>query len=320
MCTRPMAALPIGRTENGKTKYKIIPYTRAFGLDKPDNDYSQIVVNRGSMILIHCGKCTECKMSYAKQWSDRCMLELQQHESSYFLTLTYDDDHIKKNDKGYPTLDYSHFQGFMKRLREAIEPKKCRFFMSGEYGSRTKRPHYHAIIFGLELNDLEFYGKSGANCNIYTSKFINDKWQLGQVLIGDVTPQSCAYVARYVTKKQGSCKADYEKLDILPEFTHMSLKPGIGKDVYSPEIFRKGYLCLSTENGGIRVYPPKYYEPLFEAEFPDEYEELKRHRTQVLETQAIEFTNESSKTYYEHLDDKDIVNAEKSSSFVRNQI
>lgn len=335
MCTRPLAGIPDGKTANGKTKYKIVSYSRAFGTDIPDQEIMPLPYNRNKMIEIPCGKCQECRLAYAKQWSDRCMLELQNHNSSFFLTITYDDSHLPTNDKGYPTLKKEDFQLFMKRLRKAISkeytsdpdghkipnihyhPNGVRYYMCGEYGSLTKRSHYHAIIFGLELNDLELYGKSETGETVFTSEWIHSLWLKGQIIIGSVTPQSCAYVARYVMKKQGNGKKDYEKLQIVPEYTNMSLKPGIGRINYSPEIFEKGYLCISTEKGGLRIYPPRYYEKLYEQDNPLEYEKIKNERKIRMENRAVQFKNQSSKTFLDHHGDKEACLESRTSGLIR---
>lgn len=335
MCTRPLAGIPDGKTANGKTKYKIVSYSRAFGTNVPDQEVMPLPYNRNKMIEIPCGKCQECRLAYAKQWSDRCMLELQNHKSSFFLTLTYDDSHLPTNSKGYPTLRKEHFQLFMKRLRKAIStkylkiydgqnipnphyhPNGVRYYMCGEYGTHTKRSHYHAIIFGLELIDLKVYGKTDLGDVIYTSEWIDSLWSKGNVIIGSVTPQSCAYVARYVTKKQGNGKKDYEKLQIVPEYTNMSLKPGIGKSNYTPEIFEKGYMCVGTETGGLRIYPPRYYEKLYEQENPEGLKKIKNERKIRMENRAVQFDNQSSKNYLDHHEDKEICLAARTSSLIR---
>ena len=105
------------------------------------------------------------------------MLELQYHDSAYFVTLTYDDFHIPK--AYYPdpetgevhtsyTLCKRDFQLWMKRLRKKFSDDKIRFFACGEYGGQTKRPHYHAIVFGLHLNDLVKYKTVKEGDSYYT--------------------------------------------------------------------------------------------------------------------------------------------------------
>jgi hypothetical protein len=99
-------------------------------------------------------------------------------------------------------------------------------YAAGEYGDQTKRPHYHAIIYGLELDDLVFYKKmalESANLyyNYYNSESLQSCWRdkdgndIGFVVVGKVTWETCAYVARYIMKKQKGQGADiYEKFNI----------------------------------------------------------------------------------------------------------
>lgn len=68
----------------------------------------------------------------------------------------------------YPTLRKRHYQLFFKRLRKWYG-KPIRYFGTGEYGSKTQRPHYHFIIFGLKLDDLKLYGRNGLKQPMYTS-------------------------------------------------------------------------------------------------------------------------------------------------------
>ena len=74
----------------------------------------------------------------------------------------------------------------------------------------TLRPHYHGIFFGLSLEDLEAVQilsplgdpvKNAFGDIYYKSEILEDIWKNGLVGLGEVTWKSCAYVARYVTKK-----------------------------------------------------------------------------------------------------------------------
>jgi hypothetical protein len=44
-------------------------------------------------------------------------------------------------------------------LRKKISPLKIRFFHCGEYGDKTRRPHYHALIFGYGFPDKKLFKK-----------------------------------------------------------------------------------------------------------------------------------------------------------------
>lgn len=102
------------------------------------------------------------------------MLESQQHEHNWFLTLTYNDDNLIKNvewsvsrldgELGFtPFLNKDDFTAFKKRLLSRMRDKYgytgIRFFECGEYGSKNGRPHFHAIFFNLPIPDLELVKK-----------------------------------------------------------------------------------------------------------------------------------------------------------------
>lgn len=159
------------------------------------------------------------------------MLERLQHEHATFVTLTYSDDNIPLQD-GAATLAPADLQNFLKRLRTHLAPSRIRFFAVGEYGDRTQRPHYHLIIYGLptckrsRTNAGLPATNSPATC-CHPCKTLHYLWGLGRIFQGSVTAESCQYVAGYTVKKMTS--ADDSRLKGRhPEFTRMSLRPGIG--------------------------------------------------------------------------------------------
>ena len=97
-------------------------------------------------IIIPCGQCSGCRLDRSADFAVRCVHESRMHNKNCFITLTYDDDHLPK----YDDLVYDHFQSFMKNLRHECPPG-LKFYMCGEYGDKTQRPHYHALVFGHDL-------------------------------------------------------------------------------------------------------------------------------------------------------------------------
>ena len=102
-----------------------------------------------------CGKCVPCIKSRKNKWKHRILFESNDHEFSSFVTLTYDNDHLRfQNEKTgewtLPTLVPSDVRNFLKRLRRAVSPTRIRFYACGEYGDRNWRPHYHLALFGYE--------------------------------------------------------------------------------------------------------------------------------------------------------------------------
>lgn len=249
-----------------------------------NHNTNSIVRTVKNYMEIPCGSCLGCRLDYSRQWADRCMLELSEHTSSYFVTLTYDDYHLPKTHYVNPetgelcvanTLVKSDFQKFIRSLRKRTG-QKIRYFMSGEYGTNTIRPHYHAILFGLSLDDLRQVGANKLGQPYYTSDTILSAWSdsdglpRGFCTIGDVTWESCAYTARYVMKKVGQDKEVFTSRNMQPEFTLMSRKPGIGYGYYAshPKLMEYEHIHYSTPEGGKQCSIPRYFKRKYAEENP----------------------------------------------------
>lgn len=215
-----------------------------------------------------CGQCVGCRLERSRQWAVRIMHESQMHDTSLFVTLTYDDEHLESY-----SLVYRDFQLFMKKLRKYFDGKGVRFYMCGEYGDNFGRPHFHVVLFGCFFDDREFFTELSSGSKLYTSKALAKLWGKGFCSIGDVTFESAAYVARYVMKKMTGTAAEQhyqlldertgEVIDRVPEFCRMSLKPGIGADWY--EKFKKEvYPRDEVVMNGSKFKPPRYYDKRFD--------------------------------------------------------
>lgn len=168
------------------------------------------------------GNASDVEYSKERNWTTRIELEAKQwpKEQVWFITLTYDDDHVpgmilktgellrkaqyvwkpgEKSPESVQTLLYTDVQKFLKRLRKAYK-KKLRFFCAGEYGEQTARPHYHMILYGWEPTDLKQLYKIHHN-GYYTSEWLEKLWGNGQIQIAQAVPETWRYVAGYVQKK-----------------------------------------------------------------------------------------------------------------------
>lgn len=251
-CDFPLKAYLTGQqTSSGKS---LITFNRAKSVN------SQL-----SPMEIPCNNCMGCKLERSRQWSIRMMHEARYHPQNCFLTLTYNDESVPQNFG----LDLRHFQLFMKRLRRSLD-QKIRFFACGEYGDLNGRPHYHAIIFNYDPPDRVFMERSDSGEPIYGSETVSRLWGAGRCTVQDVTYKSCAYVARYVTKKiktGDTFGADrYYRLSpvdgafhsVRPEFAVMSRRPGIGAKFardFKSDFYPSGFLVVD----GVRQAPPKFY-------------------------------------------------------------
>lgn len=178
----------------------------------------------------------------------------------------------------------------MKRYRWWADHKHLRYFHCGEYGEKSLRPHYHAIIFGHDFADKKHHTTINGN-PLYTSKHLENLWTHGHCLIGAATFESAAYVARYVTKKITGPKAldhynqvDYETGEILteriPEYVTMSRRPGVGK-MWFDRFFKDVYPSDEVILRGKRSKAPKYYNAQYEKLFPEDYAKIKAARTRA---------------------------------------
>lgn len=218
-------------------------------------------------VSIPCGKCLGCRLEYSRQWAIRCMHESKCHETSSFVTLTYDDNHLPRSGSLRPE-DYTLF---MKRLRHKFP--LVRYFQCGEYGERLQRPHHHAILFGVYFPDQRFL-KSRKDTRLYTSNMLEQIWQQGQCTIGAVTFDSAQYVARYTMKHmQGS---DHYQ-GRVPEYCTMSRRPGIGAtwiDRYRNDVYPHDEVIVK----GLATRPPRYYDNRLEKQAPTVHTRIKGAR------------------------------------------
>ena len=132
------------------------------------------------------------------------MVEAEYHDDNIFLTLTYDNDNLPAPLENSPInpLVKRDLQLFIKRLRKRFPDQRIRYFACGEYGGASMRPHYHLILFGLKLDDLKLLYKNDDQFRYYTSDSIHSCWNYGYHIITSVNWETCAYVARYIVKKQ----------------------------------------------------------------------------------------------------------------------
>jgi len=203
-----------------------------------------------STFQLPCGKCISCRLEYARQTAIRCVHEASMYEKSSFITLTYSDENLK-SDK----LDYSHIQKFIKKLRKSI-PQTISTFITGEYGDKTKRPHWHAIIFNWSPADGVPKYITSQGHQTYSSKTLDDLWSYGITEFGSVTIDSAGYCARYAAKKLSHGRDGTHDFDPISK---KSSRHAIGKTYIQKHfrsIFNLGFLVLEGEKLAI----PRYYE------------------------------------------------------------
>lgn len=278
-CYHPLKAFILSVRNDGKKNVKITSYnTDHLEINPINNVKIEIKDNKTQFPLYHrvddyvevpCGHCLGCRLDYSRMWSCRLICELQTQPAgsrSFFVTLTYNDENIPCVDSNFRdspqmfTLRKKHIQDFMKSLRKRFPENRIRFYCAGEYSPKF-RPHYHMILYNVPLDDLKVHTVKNGNI-YYTSLLLDSIWKKGYTLIGEVTAESCGYVAQYCLKKAFSnLNTDYEELGIEKEFILMSRRPGIGADWLEKhkDLLSSPVINLSTSNGGRQFTIPRYY-------------------------------------------------------------
>lgn len=222
-------------------------------------------------LRLPCGQCVGCRLERSRQWAIRCVHEASLYDDNCFLTLTFDEEHFPPSG----SLDKADFQNFMKRFRKKCG-KRIRYYHCGEYGEQFGRPHYHAIIFNYDFSDKELHSEKNGH-KVYTSKTLSELWPFGFSLIGSVTFDSAAYVARYIMKKINGDMAEAHYDGKEPEYTTMSRRPGIGKGWYEKwkdDVFPSDEVIIK----GVACKPPRFYEIILDKENKLMYADVKRER------------------------------------------
>lgn len=221
-------------------------------------------------MTVPCGRCIGCRLERGRQWAVRCMHEAQLHSENSFLTLTYE--------KAPLSLVPADLRDFWKRLRWFLGSQRISYFAAGEYGEVTRRPHYHACVFGYWPSDAVFHKHTARGDSLYRSAELERLWGHGIVWIGAVTFESAQYVAGYIAKKVTGELAEvhYRTVDehgeiheLEPEFSRSSRKPAVGLRWLNSFGESDAWRHDSVVTRGARSKVPKYYDRKFSERKPE---------------------------------------------------
>ncbi|GMO29566.1 MAG: hypothetical protein Ta2B_10550 [Termitinemataceae bacterium] len=227
------------------------------------------------MLKVPCQKCINCRIARTAEWSTRLLHEMHYYpdDQCYFITLTYDEDHFPP----FGSLSKRHLLNFVQTLKRHTNSPNLKYFMTGEYGDETFRPHYHLILLGLDVDTTDI------------TDVINSCWKKGLIDVGTVTAESIQYTCGYVQKKYSGEKALEEYGEYIePPFQLQS--NGIGKKWL---VENKNKPSVLTDGIKIHGKPrsfPRYYKKLLEKDGSD----FKYY----LQKKAFD----AKKEYYEKLD------------------
>lgn len=186
--------------------------------------YEPIREDRLYIPYYKCGCCPECLSEKSRYWALRCAMEAKD-SPAMMITLTYDTyvynerGEIVGEEVDKRSVSKRDCQLFIKRLRKHFSPVRLKYLISAEYGKRTGRSHYHALIFGATFPDCVPYKKSKRGHQIFRSQTLARIWGNGICTVDCLNPT--ASVARYCTKY---CAKDSGRSDLFMLFSH-----GIGE-------------------------------------------------------------------------------------------
>ena len=248
---------------------------------------------------VPCGSCVACLKRRAGHWSFRLNEEAKQSTSSAFLTLTYKTAPLSKN--GRHTLVKKDFQNFLKRLRKLCPTNKIKYYACGEYGSKTRRPHYHAIILNLPQSLIQRPDK------------IESTWGHGHTMLTHSNQVTINYVVGYMTK--GRFEPDSPTDDRIKEFSLMSKK--MGMNYLTPKMisyYRDRYVACIVSRGGHIISMPRYYKQKIFTK-----EELKQINKEYLEINQMKFDSQWINSQHELSFKKQLIAKNKKEQLLKRQ-
>lgn len=249
-CTSPIYGLDLGVKENGKRNIKLLPKRfDMYSLAQLEARYG-----KGSIIPLPCGKCLACRKSKAREWAVRSVLEASQYDDNCFITLTYDEVFYRPSKKGLR----QDITNFFKRLRKDYS---FRYFACCERGTEKGRYHFHALLFGVDLD----------------KKTLMKYWSFGFVDVGSLTAGSCFYVAQYAEKKIFK--------DDPWSFITMSTHPGLGYEYLQKHLSIVENGSVHGEFGSSKV--PRYFEKVYLDIFNGDLSQIKKDRLEDAELRRL---------------------------------
>lgn len=204
----------------------------------------------GGYHQVPCGKCAFCLTNKRSGWMFRVVHEMRnQKVPGYFLTLTYDEKHVKRvGPLGQLSLRFYDVQLYLKRIRKANYYAK--YICVGEYGTETQRPHYHMLLW----TDAP-------------SSFLERNWKasiddspMGAIHFGKLTVASAMYTLKYIIQPKVRTSDDDPR-----EKTRAQFSKGLGLSYLTTEVYEWHTLDMDNPEmfsviDGKKVALPRYFK------------------------------------------------------------
>lgn len=236
---------------------------------------------------VRCGKCLPCLKRRRNEWALRLEHEWQNSDSSFFITLTYNDIYLPKfwwknkyikkqnpltkkwevikrwKEKVYsskPTLNNVDLQKYIKRIR-ITHDRYLKKLSREDLELKSKPIRYYACGEYGSKGDRPHYHILLFNYDIANLAPLENKWRkMGFTDIKIVNSERIMYTAKYMLKP-------WSKNDTRQKpFSTMSKKPIIGESYLQKHgVYHIEHELLETadKNGNQRRLPKAYLRRLF---------------------------------------------------------
>lgn len=224
-----------------------------------------------------CGKCSACLEQKRLSYNIRAYYEYQECKAhggfTLYVTFTYNENNVptfEVNGETIRCFSKQHVQTFLESLRKRLQRKyevDLRYLWCSEYGGKTHRPHYHALLF-----------ISGKASQPKVRKWINELWKYGYIKFGDNygvvnRPEGIQYCCKYVTKdsdffeEHDTILKELMQFDDFAEYRRQFFpfhlqSIGLGISLLrqlTPEQIMEGRIPFPTKDGVKMFSLPLYY-------------------------------------------------------------
>lgn len=287
---------------------------------------------------VPCGHCAECLQNKRDDWYVRAYYEwldcIKKGGFALFVTFTYSNDWIPQLLIDYQScncFDKRDLQKYLDALRKVIKRKyetdaPFRYIVTSEYGGKTHRPHYHAILF--------FQHHFNENWIRYQ---IRRLWKYGFIKYGRenrgliTNYRGIRYVVKYITKDSLFRPISEKLKSCLPEETYkyylsrcspfhiQSNHLGYCTRKYvAKDLIEKGTIPVPSKNGLILVHMPLYLTRKYYYEYN---KELQRYTptaegVAVLSARASKITERLAKSQSEFINNVETYLSEDILNFI----
>ena len=224
-------------------------------------------------ILVPCGKCLACRINRRREWTVRLLNEEIYSSSSFFVTLTYDNEHLPLDKNGNPCVCKRDVQLWLKRLRKKFG-SGIRYFLNSEYGE-LGRPHYHAIIFNLpptfapDSHSIIRFSDGHKSISFHSHSF-QQIWGKGDVEYSEATKERCGYCAKYFVDRKEIDSSLVPNFSLISKGTKFNKLGGIGsryaEAIKSKVRYNQSVSMIHPSSGKYVAIPRLYRNKIYSEE------------------------------------------------------